>query len=374
MNAPASPTHTTPQGAPAAHVAPPAAHPVKPLFRLIPWLLLGVSLLLVALVTTRWDHMQSDAAVQETDNATVRQDVAALDAKVGAYIRKVHFTDFQQVKKGDLLVELVDDDFRAAVSRAEAGVAKAAARLESLDSELLAQQAAVDQAVANAETSRSRLALAERENRRFSDLDGTGAVTGQEADSAKATYAAALATTRGADAAIEVQRRQKEVLAGERAQRAAELDSAKAALETARIDLSHTRIVAPDDGVVGARTVQPGSLLKPGTQVVSFVSSAPAYVIANYKETQLARVKPGQRVVIDVDGFPGAELKGRVTRVAPASGSTFAIVPADNATGNFTKVVQRIPVRIDLEAGQPLAQQLRAGMSVTTRIATESAQ
>lgn len=368
MNAPATPAHIAPQG---AAPQPPAASPTKPLFRLIPWIVIGVTLLLVALATTRWDHYEATAAVQETDNATVRQDTAALDAKVGAYVRSVHFSDFQRVKAGDLLVELVNDDYHAAVLRAEASVAKAQARLDSLDTELAAQQAAVDQATANAETSKSRMLLAEREHRRFSSLAGTGAVTGQEGDSAQAAWEAAVATHRSASAAIEVQRRQLAVLAGDDKQRIAELDAAKAALETARIELSHTRIVAPADGVVGARTVQPGSLVAPGAQVVSFVSAARPYIIANYKETQLANVKPGQAVTIKVDSFPGTELHGMVTRIAPASGSTFAIVPADNATGNFTKVVQRIPLRIDLDENQPLAERLRAGMSVSTAIHTE---
>lgn len=368
MNAPATPAHTAPQGGASQPPAPPV---VKPLFRLIPWIVIGVTLLLVVLATTRWDHYEASVAVQKTDNATVRQDTAALDAKVGAYVRRVYFSDFQSVKAGDILVELVDDDYRVAVLRAQASVAKAQARLDSLDTELAAQRAAVDQATANAETSKSRMLLAEREHRRFSSLAGTGAVTGQEGDSARATWEAAVATHRSADAAIEVQRRQLAVLAGDGKQRSAELEAAKAALEAARIELAHTRIVAPADGIVGARTVQPGSLVAPGTQVVSFVSAARPYIIANYKETQLANVKAGQSVTITVDSFPGTELHGIVTRIAPASGSTFAIVPADNATGNFTKVVQRIALRIDLDRDQPLAERLRAGMSVSTSIHTE---
>jgi membrane fusion protein (multidrug efflux system) len=173
-------------------------------------------------------------------------------------------------------------------------------------------------------------------------------------------------------AAVELQQRQVVVLQGQRAQREADILAAQAALDTAKISLSYTRIVAPNDGTVGQRMVQPGSLLNPGAGVANFVPNAQAYVIANYKETQLARVAPGQPVQVEIDSFPGQVLKGHVSRLAPSSGSTFSTVPADNATGNFTKVTQRIPMRIDLEPHQALASRLRAGMSVTARIDTRA--
>lgn len=146
--------------------------------------------------------------------------------------------------------------------------------------------------------------------------------------------------------------------------------AAQAGLETARINLSYSRIVAPADGTVGQRLVQPGSLLNPGTAVVTFVARTTPYVVANYKETQMARIAPGQAVEISVDSFPGVRLRGRVLRLAPASGATFSTINADNATGNFTKVTQRIPLRIDFDPGQAATRRLRAGMSVATRIDT----
>jgi membrane fusion protein (multidrug efflux system) len=322
------------------------------------------------LVSTRWDAHEANATVQTTNNASVQGDATVLTARATGYVRHVNFSDFQHVKAGDLLVQLEDDDYRAAVTSARADLDRARANLANLANEEASQQATIAQAVAAARTSAARLALARQENARFQALTGSGAVTGQEADNARATLDAAVATQAGNGAATELQRRQLDVLRGQRAQRQAAVDAAQAALRTAEINLSHTRVLAPSDGVVGARNVQVGALLSPGTKVANFVPAARPYVIANYKETQLARVRVGQAVTIAVDSFPGQELKGRVARIAPAGGNVFSVVPADNATGNFTKVVQRIAVRIDIAENQPLAARIRPGMSVETRIDT----
>jgi membrane fusion protein (multidrug efflux system) len=172
-------------------------------------------------------------------------------------------------------------------------------------------------------------------------------------------------------AIIAAQRHQLEVLAGTRKQRSADLLGSKAALDAAKLRLSYTRIVAPFDGVVGERQVQPGDYVNIGSSMISVVPLPDVYVIANYKETQLTRVQPGQPVDIIVDSFSDQPLRGRVERISPASGSQFALLPPDNATGNFTKVVQRVPVRIALDKGQPLLERLLPGMSVTARIHTD---
>jgi membrane fusion protein (multidrug efflux system) len=260
----------------------------------------------------------------------------------------------------------------AAVLHAEAALARANAVLANLDNELAVGRASIAQARAASETNASKLRLAVQDDRRFAALADSGAVTGQEADSAQANVDAVRATQQGSLATVELQNRQLDVLRGQRAQRQADVLAAQAALETTRITLSYARIVAPADGIVGQRVVQTGSLLSPGTAVVTFVPRVPPYVVANYKETQLARVRPGQAVTVKVDGLPGRVFNARVSRLAPASGATFSTVPADNATGNFTKVVQRIPVRIDFLKDQPAAASLRPGMSVTTRIDTRS--
>ncbi|MBB3349513.1 MULTISPECIES: HlyD family secretion protein [unclassified Sphingomonas] len=339
--------------------------------RIIPWIILALVLLVSVVAATRWDSWTANRSVQTTDYASIQSDVAVIDAKISGYVRQVAFSDFQQVRAGELLVQLDDREQRAGVLHAEAALARARAVLANLDNEIPAAQATIAQAQAAAATNASKLRLAGEDDRRFSALADTGAVTGQEADSARANFAAVQATQQGSLAAVELQRRQLDVLRGQRAQREADVLAAQAALETARIALSYTRIVAPADGAVGGRMVQPGSLVNPGAAVVNFVPRSPPYVVANYKETQLARVRPGQIVTIEVDSFPGEAVRGRVSRLAPASGATFTTLPADNATGNFTKVTQRVPVRIDLDAGQPLVARLRAGLSVTTHIDTE---
>jgi membrane fusion protein (multidrug efflux system) len=338
--------------------------------RLVPWIILALVLTSVVLVSIRWDHFEAQATIQKTDNATIQAESTVIDAKASGYVRAVRFTDFQNVRAGDLLMQIDDREAQANVLHAEATLAKAQAILSNLDHEVAAQYATIAQARANAASNTSKLRLAEEDHRRFAALADSGAVTGQEADSARANADVVRATQTGTIAAIDLQVRQLDLLNGARAQREADVLAARAGLDSARIALSYTRIVAPADGTVGQRLIQVGSLMNSGTAVVNFVARTTPYVVANYKETQLSRIAPGQKVEIVVDSFPDRRFEGRVSRLAPASGATFSAVPAANATGNFTKVTQRIPLRIDLLPGQPLIGRLRAGMSVTTRINT----
>ena len=199
-------------------------------------------------------------------------------------------------------------------------------------------------------------------------LRGGIAGTRQRVEQATADHDTARAALAASDATIEAQRRQLNVLNGQEGLLSANVRAAEAALATARLRLGYTRIVAPFDGVVGERRVQEGDYVNVGTMLIAVVPLPNVYVVANYKETQLTHVVPGQPVEVTVDMFPGAVLHGRVERPSPASGSSFALLPPDNATGNFTKVVQRIPVRIEFDPGQSLVEQLRPGMSVVTRI------
>lgn len=341
-----------------------------PWLRLVPWGILILVILAVVLVSARWNSLEANRVSQATDDATVQIDTSVLNAKTSAYVTKVNFVDFQQVHAGDVLVQMDDREALATVLHAQAALAKAQAVLDNLDHEIAAQRAVIAQASANAVSNSSRLRLADQDNRRFTALADSGAVTGQEADSAMSNAAVVRATHAASLAAVDLQNRQLDVLMGQRAQRKADVMAAQAALEAAQIQLSYTKIVAPADGTVGQRFVQLGSLLNPGTAVVNFVARTQPYIVANYKETQLARIAPGQSVEVYVDSFPGQRLLGTVSRLGPASGASFSSVPADNATGNFTKVTQRIPLRIDLNPGQGLITRLRAGMSVTTRINT----
>ncbi|HDH7838751.1 TPA: HlyD family secretion protein [Raoultella ornithinolytica] len=351
-----------------------AVQKTKPLFKLVPWIILLAGLSAVLLVIVNWNRYEAGERVQSTDNSSVNKNSTVLNAKVSGYIKSVDFNDFQHVKKGQLLVQLVDDDYRAALQSAEASLLKAKSSLKNLDNELAQQAAVVSQSQATADSGKARTKQAQSDDRRYRSLSGSGAVTAQATDSASYAYAQAKASWDSALADIEVQKKKRDVLAGQREQREAEVLAAQSSVETAALNLSYTRITAPEDGVVGVRDIQTGQLLSSGATVTNFVSASAPYVISNYKETQLDRIRPGQHVDIEVDSLPGQVFTGTVGTISPATGSTFTVIPADNATGNFTKVTQRIPVRINFDPDQRTLDRLRAGMSTTTHIDTAGAE
>jgi membrane fusion protein (multidrug efflux system) len=334
----------------------------------IPLLAVFAALAFVGLATLRWDAWVGGAAVQTTNDAYVRAETTRLATRVAGQVRTVAVKDFQRVKSGDLLVEIDPADYEAQVAQAEAGVAGAKAALDNLDNQVELQYATIAQAEAQRVSAEAREVEAQQEQVRQQSLTQTQAGTRQKLEQAVADYAKAQADVRASRAVIAAQRHQLEVLAGTKKQRTADLLAAQAALAAAKLRLGYTRIVAPFDGVVGERQVQPGDYVNIGSSLINIVPLPNVYVIANYKETQLTRVKPGQAVEITIDTFPDQTLRGQVERVSPASGSQFALLPPDNATGNFTKVVQRIPVRIVLDKGQPLLERLLPGMSAVTRI------
>ena len=366
MPRPAPPDNTSP-------LKPVAAAPTvfpRSLRRLaIPVLAVLIVGVLVAMTSIRWESWWAAAAVQTTDNATVRADVTRLSARVNGNIQRVAVVDFQHVKAGDVLMEIDPADYEAAVAQAEASVAAARAQLENLENQKEFQHATINQAQAQRLSALARTSqTSEERTRQEALLRGGLAGTRQRVEHATADHDTAKATLAASDAMIEAQRRQLNVLNGQQALLSANVRAAEAALTTARLRLGYTRIVAPVEGVVGERRVQEGDYVNVGTMLIAVVPLPGVYVVANYKETQLTHVRPGQPVEITVDTFPGTVLQGRVARLSPASGSSFALLPPDNATGNFTKVVQRIPVRIEFDPGQPLVEQLRPGMSVVTRI------
>ena len=372
------------QTSPPSPVAPAAAAPVQaskpqptsggfwsrftiPLFAVL------MAFAFIALATLRWDEWMGRAAIQTTDDAYVRAELTRLSSRVAGEVLAVAVNDFQRVKAGDLLVQIDPADYQAQVAQAEAGVAAAQAALDNLSNQVELQYATIAQAEAQQVSAAALEVEARQEQERQQSLTQTEAGTRQRLEQATAGYAKAQADVRASRAVIAAQRHQLEVLSGTKKQRAADVDAAKATLAAAKLRLGYTKIVAPFDGVVSERQVQPGDYVNIGSNLITVVPLPKVYVIANYKETQLTRVKPGQRVEITVDSFPNEKLHGRVERIAPASGSQFALLPPDNATGNFTKVVQRIPVRIQLDDNQPLLQRLLPGMSVVTSIHTEDA-
>jgi membrane fusion protein, multidrug efflux system len=329
-----------------------------------------VALGFVVLATVRWNSWIGAAAIQTTNDAYVRADVTTLSTRVSGEVLTVAVSDFQHVKAGQLLVQIDPADYQAQVDQAEAGVAAAQAAIDTLANQVELQYATIAQGEAQHTAALAQQVEAAQEQERQQTLTQTQAGTRQRLEQAVAELARAQGNVRATEAVVAEGRHQLDVLAGTKKQRMADLEGAKALLAMARLRLGYTKIVAPFDGVVGQRQVQPNDYVNIGSNLIDVVPLPNVYVIANYKETQLTRVKPGQPVTMTVDTFSRQPLHGRVERIAPASGSQFALLPPDNATGNFTKVVQRIPVRIQLDKGQPLLEHLLPGMSVVTRIHT----
>jgi membrane fusion protein, multidrug efflux system len=327
----------------------------------------------IVLATLRWDAWVGSAVIQTTNDAYIRAELTRLSSRVAGEVLTVAVRDFQRVKAGDLLIQIDPADYEAQVAQAEAGVAGAQAALDNLAAQIELQYATIAQAEAQQVSAAAQEVETRQEQERQQSLTQTEAGTRQKLEQATAAYARAQADVRANRALIAAQHHQIEVLRGTQKQRAADLQGAKAMLTAVRLKLGYTKIIAPFDGVVGERQIQPGDYVNIGTSLINVVPLPDVYVIANYKETQLTRVQPGQPVDVAVDSFPGQHLHGRVERISPASGSQFALLPPDNATGNFTKVVQRVPVRIALDKGQPLLERLLPGMSVVTQIHTNEA-
>ncbi|MDI3562916.1 HlyD family secretion protein [Bradyrhizobium sp. Arg816] len=362
---------------PAAAPAPPPKPTQQPASSLwsrlaIPVFAVIVALAFVALATLRFDEWVGNAVVQTTNDAYVRADLTRLASRVSGEVLTVGVSDFQRVKAGDLLIQIDPADYQAQVAQSEAAVAAAQAVLDNLSNQVELQYATIAQAQAAQLSAEALEVEARQEQDRQKSLTQTEAGTRQRLEQAVAGYAKAQADVRASRAVIAAQQHQLEVLQGTKKQRAADVAAAKATLASAKLKLGYTRITAPFDGVVGERQVQPGDYVNIGTNLINVVPLPKVYVIANYKETQLTHVAPGQPVEITVDSFPREKLRGKVERIAPATGAQVALLPPDNATGNFTKVVQRIPVRIQFDDNQPLLSRLVPGMSVVTSIDTKA--
>jgi membrane fusion protein (multidrug efflux system) len=329
-----------------------------------------IALALVVAITTRWNRWQGGARWQVTDDAYLQSDLTPIAAKVAGYVRETPVQDYQRVKAGQLIVQVADDDYRAAVAQGEANVASARAQLETLRAQHALQEANVAAAKAVIASTSAQLQQNSRDVARQKALYETGSSSPEAAEklrTARAQLSAQLDQNHAQAAAAE---RQLAVLSAQAGQAEAAVAAQEAALRLARINLGYTRIVAPADGVLSQRQARPGQFLPVGGQVTTLTALPRIWVIANYKETQLTHMAVGQPALIEVDTFPGRRLKGHVLAFAPGSGSQFALLPPDNATGNFTKVVQRIPVKIAVDDVDGLVDRLRPGMSVVARIDT----
>ena len=362
-----------------------------------PLLVVLLALGVLITVTRNWNSWEGGKIEQVTDDAYVRGDLTPLSTKVAGIVSAVHVADYQQVHKGDLLVELQDSDFQAQVEQANAAVEAARAAIENNLRQRQLQDARIDKALAGIDQAKAQIAAAQAgkdavqaelvrarsERKRQESLYQTHSATQQKVEVAVADEErlAAQYATREADLeqartmlhsselSAEAERRSKTVLESQEMQLVADLRGRQATVDVAQVNLGYTKIYAPADGTVGERQVRPGQLVSPGTQVIPFVDRT-KWVQANYRETQLTNVRVGDVAEIRIDEYPGQTIRGRVIEIAPASGSQFALLPPDNATGNYTKVVQRIPVKIALDDAD-LATKLRPGLSVTATVRTK---
>jgi membrane fusion protein (multidrug efflux system) len=382
---------------------------------------------LVVLLMGNWTAWNGAREAQTTDDAYVQADLTPLSTKVAGLVASVEVGDYQTVKAGDLLVLLKDEDFRAQVEQAKAALQASESALVNNQRQKDLQDARVQQSLTGISTAEAEIAAAEAgmdaaksyqanaraalaatqadvlrtslERKRQEGLFATDSATrqtveqavaaaeryrGQQASGeAEVSSAVAQVASRLADlnrakarlestrAEVEVQRRQRAVLDSQELELRADVGAKQAALDLARTNLSYTRIVAPEDGIVGERKVRAGQLVSPGTQVLSLVQQQP-WVQANYKEDQLRNIREGDPAEIRVDAFPGVVVRGKVGKISPASGSQFALLPPDNATGNFTKIMQRIPVKILLDNQQGSTDRLRPGLSVVVTVLTRT--
>jgi membrane fusion protein, multidrug efflux system len=360
-------------------------------------LLVGALALAVFITITRnWNAWEGGKVEQITDDAYVRGDLTPLSTKVAGIVRTVHVADFQQVHKGDLIVELQDDDYRAQVDQSSAAVEAARAAIVNNRRQRELQDARIEKALAGVDQAKAEIGAAESgkaaveaqlvrarsERKRQEGLYQTHSATQQTLEAAVANeeqLSAQLASRdadlnqarsvlRSSELAAEAERRSKAVLESQDLQLQADLHAKQANFAAAMVNLGYTKIHAPGEGTVGERQVRPGQLVSPGTQVISFVDVM-KWVLANYRETQLTNVKIGDQAELRIDQYPGQVIRGKVQEIAPASGSQFALLPPDNATGNFTKVVQRIPVKIAID-DPTFAAKLRPGLSVIATVRT----
>jgi membrane fusion protein, multidrug efflux system len=387
-----------PSAPPQSQPAPPKAKPRWEWLKYAtPILVLLLAAAVIITITRNWNAWEGGRIEQATDDAFVRGDLTPLSTKVAGIVRSVEVSDFQRVHSGDLLVELQDDDYQAQVAQATAAVQAGKAAIENNRRQRELQDSRIQRALAGIDLAKAQIAAAEAginavqadvvrtraERTRQEALLATQSATKQRVEAAVADEQrfAAQAASRAADLeqaktnlhsneiAVETERRTKSVLESQDQQLIADLHAKEASLNAAQINLGYTKIHAPADGTVGERQVRPGQLVSPGTQVLTFVAET-KWVQANYRETQLTNMKVGDPADIRVDQFPGTVFHGKVIEIAPASGSQFALLPPDNATGNFTKVVQRIPVKIALDDAT-LAARLRPGLSVTATVRTK---
>ncbi|MBT0671371.1 HlyD family secretion protein [Novosphingobium profundi] len=310
---------------------------------------------------------------QETNDAQIQADAVAIAPKVSGYVREVLVADNQDVAAGAALVRIDPSDYDAKVAQAQAQIAQANAAVENAQAGIAEQQAAIAQARAQLAAARAKAAHDAAEVRRYTPLVASGAERREQLDQLKLAATQSAEQVRQQQAALTMQERRIASMQAQVSQARAQGQGAKAQLDAADVDRKATLITAPITGRVGDKTVRTGQFVQAGTRLMSVVPLHTLYVTANFKETQLALMRPGQIAKISVDALGGTEIDGRVASLSPGTGAQFSILPPENATGNFTKIVQRVPVRIAIEAPASARKLLVPGLSVTVTVDTRSA-
>lgn len=355
---------------PAARVEAPAAPPTAAKkFNLRKMLMTGVAIAVLAgAAWYGWNYWTVGQYLVSTDDAYVKADDTTIAPKVPGYLHDVLVNDNEVVKAGQVLARIDGRDYRVALDQARADVTAAKATVASKQAQLDVQQAVINAARATIAVDQANVTFAAQDDKRYTALAATGSGSVQNAQQAQARIASAQATLQRDNANLASALKQVDLLKAEIVQAGAAEARAQAVQDQAELNLGYTTITAPIDGVVGNRSLRVGQYVQAGTQLMSVVPIAGAYIVANYKETQLTDVHEGQAVDIEVDMFPGKVVHGHVDSIAPASGQEFALLPPDNATGNFIHIVQRVPVRISLRPDELAKDPLRPGLSTVTTI------
>lgn len=331
-----------------------------------------VAIVGVALILWAWQLGPFRSMVVTTDNSYVRGQMTVLAPQVNGYVAKVLVRDYQHVKAGDVLVQIDDRIYRQQLDQARGQRAAAQANLSNLTQTAEQNQAEIEARRADLSAAEAERDRAQADEARVDELAQRGSVSLRERDQIRATARAAVADVAKARAAVRIAQESAKATSVSREGLAAQIESAEAQVKLAQINLDNTVIRAPRDGQLGEASVRLGQYVTAGSQLMFLVPDV-LWVVANYKETQVRNIRPGQVASFTVDALGETRLSGRVQSFAPATGSEFSVLRPDNASGNFTKVVQRIPVRIAIDPNQPLVARLRPGMSVVTRIDTAGA-
>jgi membrane fusion protein (multidrug efflux system) len=352
----------------------PASTPEKPKPPLLKRLVLALVVIaaLIAAVFYGLHWWTTGRFIESTDDAYIGGDVTVIGPKVSGYITELKVIDNQFVHAGDLLVKIDDRDYLATLHKAEGAIAAEEALLANLQATEQLQQAVIGQAKAGIDATSAETVRSRDDNVRYKELASRSAVSLESAQRADATFKTAQANGAKAQASLLAAQRQLDVIATQKQQARAALMQARAERDLAQLNVGYTELRAPIDGVIGNRRARVGAFAGAGTQLLAVVPASGLWVDANFKEDQLAEMLPGQPVSIHADVLPGWVFHGHLDSLAPATGAQFSVLPPENATGNFTKIVQRVPVRVRLDAADNTLGKLRPGLSVTAEVDTKT--